>query len=135
MPKVLLCNLTEEKRRRTVKNLLFRLGIPCREIEPAEQGLPLRAFLTPEAEPAPAEGTARERPFGEEMLIMDHLDPRQFNGLLDGMKRAGVRIPLKAVVTPHNIGWSVSRLYRELQAEHEALTAGGTPSRHGAGSL
>ena len=40
---------------------------------------------------------------------------------LDALRRAGIRIALKAVVTETNAGWSSARLHRELAAEHEAM--------------
>ncbi len=125
MAKVLLYNFTDEKRRRAVKALLFRFAIPCREVSPEAQAYPIGALLEPNDLPHP-EGQAEEiEPFSDEMLVMHALSPRQFNGLLDGMRQAGVRVPLKAVVTPHNIGWSSRRLYGELRMEQEALRAGG----------
>ena len=121
MARVLLYNLREENRRKKVKALLFQLAIPSREVQLAEQDHPLGYLLgLPDYAPA---GAGEEAPFSEEMLVMHALSPRQFNGLLDGMKRAGIRLPLKAVVTPQNIAWSSRRLRQELRAEHEAMTA------------
>ena len=31
------------------------------------------------------------------------------------------QIPLKAIVTPHNISWSIYELSRELASEHAAM--------------
>ena len=47
---------------------------------------------------------------------MHGLAPRQFHGLVDGLRQQGVIVPLKAVVTPHNIQWTSARLHRELSA-------------------
>lgn len=120
MARVLLYNFADEKRRRAVKSLLFRFSIPCREVPAEEQHRPLGALLDLEAFEAGAE--EEESAFGDEMLVMHDLSRRQFNGLLDGMKQAGVQVPLKAVVTPCNMGWSGARLHRELRAEHEAMS-------------
>ena len=98
MARVLLYNFADEERRRAVKALLFRFSVPCREV-PAES------------------------PFADEMLVMHGLSKRQFNGLLDGLRQAGVQVLLKAVVTPHNVGWSANQLYAEILAEHEAMRA------------
>ena len=119
MARVLLYNFTEEKRRRTVKALLFRFSIPCREVPPEEQHLPLGSVLGLEGFGTGADGA--ESPFTDEMMVMHGLSKRQFSGLLDGMKQAGVQVPLKAVVTSHNVGWSGQRLYREIRAEHEFM--------------
>lgn len=37
------------------------------------------------------------------------------------MKAYGVSVPYKAIVTEHNIGWSLSALFAELVREHEAM--------------
>ena len=127
MARVVMYNFTDEKRRRAVKAILFRMLIPVREVVAEEQALPLGIILgapgfpTPEAETGSAED-AKEAPFPDEMLVMHGLTKRQFSGLLDTLKREGISIPLKAVVTPHNIGWSSGKLYREIQAEHAAMT-------------
>ena len=38
-----------------------------------------------------------------------------------GDKAYGVSVPYKAIVTEHNIGWSLSALFAELVREHEAM--------------
>lgn len=208
MAKVLLFNFREEQRRKKVKAVLFRLGIPSREVAPEEQdrrigelaGMPeemleaasrsevrteplrhhggLRKGNPEEMEPVPemnapsedsaetnspsvdseaqliemnpsAEGltgaaaetnpleddfekTVADRfpqeesgkaqpPFQEEMIVMLGLNARQFHGFLDGIRAAGVRVPLKAMATEHNIMWTARELHRELAAEHAAM--------------
>ncbi len=124
MARVLLYNFRDETRRRKVRALLFRLALPVREVQPAEQGHSLGYLLgLPETDP----GEAPEQPFGEEMLVMHDLSPRQFRGLLDGLRQQGILIPLKAVVTPHNVHWTSGTLKTELAAEHAAMNGGGTP--------
>ena len=135
MARVLLYNFRNEARRKKVKALLFRLALPSREVEPEEQGYPLGTLLgasgTAQEEPAAPEteqgepavpGEAADEPFTEEMLVMHGLAPRQFHGLVDGLRQQGVIVPLKAVVTPHNIQWTSARLHRELSAEHAAMS-------------
>lgn len=119
MARVLLYNFRNEARRKKVKALLFRLALPSREVEPEEQGYPLGTLL---GEPGEMPGEATDEPFTEEMLVMHGLAPRQFHGLVDGLRQQGVIVPLKAVVTPHNIQWTSARLHRELSAEHAAMS-------------
>lgn len=135
MARVLLYNFRNEARRKKVKVLLFRLALPSREVEPEEQGYPLGTLLgapgtvyeepaapeTEQGEPA-VPGEAADEPFTEEMLVMHGLAPRQFHGLVDGLRQQGVIVPLKAVVTPHNIQWTSARLHRELRLEHAAMS-------------
>lgn len=137
MARVLLYNFRNEARRKKVKALLFRLALPSREVEPEEQGYPLRTLLetpgTAHEEPAapekeqgepeaPESAPGEAEPFHEEMLMMHGLNSRQFHGLVDGLRQQGVIVPLKAVVTPHNIQWTSARLHRELRLEHAAMS-------------
>ena len=119
MARVLLYNFRNEARRKKLKALLFRLALPSREVEPEEQGYPLGILL---GEPGEMPGEAADEPFTEEMLVMHGLAPRQFHGLVDGLRQQGVLVPLKAVVTPHNIQWTSARLHRELCLEHAAMS-------------
>ena len=43
--------------------------------------------------------------------------------LLAGLRERKLQIPLKAVITPHNIQWTSRMLYQELKKEHETMTA------------
>ena len=126
MARVLLYNFSEDSRRRTVKEILFRFGIPSREIPADRQGAPLGRLL--ELSGFEGKEEAPEKPFTEEMIVLHDLSARQFHGFLDEMRRRGIRVPLKAAVTEENVHWSSFRLCRELQAEHEAL-AGKTEGR------
>ena len=119
MARVLLYNFTDPARCTAVKLCLFRLGIPCTEVAPEEQGHPLGRLLGL-AGFAPGE-TAE--PFAEEMLVMHALSREQFGALLDALRRSRVPVALKAVVTETNLAWSSERLHRELAAEHAAMSA------------
>ena len=51
---------------------------------------------------------------------------KQLDDLLPALSRAGAGPEcLKAVLTPHNRGWSPVMLYAELQKEHQAMRKGG----------
>ena len=121
MARVLLYNFTDEKRRKEIKRLLFSLAIPVREIRPEEQGVILSEALAAGSGPLPC-AEPPEHPFGDEMLLMAELSPRQADAFLNGLKRAGIRVPLKAMATPVNRGWSSLRLHEEISAEHVALS-------------
>ena len=42
--------------------------------------------------------------------------------ILDSLKKHGVSVPYKAIVTETNIGWIFHQLYEELAREHEAMS-------------
>lgn len=70
-----------------------------------------------------------DRELNRDMLILCRFTGSRTDSLLLNLRKAGVPpIPLKAVVTSQNAGWTLSRLYEELEQEHEALhpSPGGT---------
>jgi hypothetical protein len=122
MARVLLFNFTQEERRKKVRAALFRAGIPGRDIPPEKQGRTLGELLTEEDGAGQAEEAAE--PFREELIVMHELTRNQFHGFLDGLKRAGLAVPLKAVTTETNRTWTAKRLFTELSAEREAVAGG-----------
>ena len=118
MAQVLLYNLSQDKAAR-IRFLLFKLGIPAREVSPEEQNHPLGYLAGLEGFAAAQEGV--EAPFTREMLVMAGLSSQQFSALLEGLRQSRATVALKAVLTETNAQWSSQRLQRELSAEHEAL--------------
>ena len=118
MAQVLLFNVGEEKKKK-IRFLLIKLGVACREVPPEDFGKTL-------AELTGREAAAKEsaEPFSGEMLVMDGLDSRRLQSLLDGLRRVKAPVALKAVVTEQNLEWTAARLYEELSAEHEAFKRG-----------
>lgn len=60
-------------------------------------------------------------PVGEELLILDGFSRERLDLVLKMLKESGVYVELKAVVTPHNIGWTLGALYAELCRERKAF--------------
>ena len=118
MPQILIFNLTVEKQN-LVEKTAAPLGLPCRIVSRSEQGKTISVLTGREQDrgnAVPAET------FSNEMLLMDGLNPAQFRILLDCLRMQRVSIPLKAIVTEHNLAWTAAQLHRELAAEHAALT-------------
>ena len=106
-----------------LKVLCQKTRIQWKEIAPEDYGQPLGALIglpTPAAEAPAAPVTS----FREPMLVMANLLRPQFDALLQGMRQQGIRVPLKAVLTPTNVSWSSLQLHDELVREHEAVTRG-----------
>ena len=77
---------------------------------------------------AGVKGFSREKavydvtPFPTEMLVFSGMDPNQVDAFLAEYKKTGLPvIGLKAVVTPHNVFWTATELFRELMKEHLAF--------------
>lgn len=62
-------------------------------------------------------------PLGEPMLVFCGFYGDRMNQALNAMRRTGMRIPYKAMLTAANRGWRPAELFAELQKEHAAMTA------------
>lgn len=56
-------------------------------------------------------------------LILNGLDRSRLDSFLTRLRAGGVSIPLKAVVTPTNQGWTLAALLAELVQERDAFAA------------
>lgn len=57
-----------------------------------------------------------------DVMVFSGLSGEKLDAFLEGYREAGIApIGLKAVVTPYNIGWSLSRLIHELTKEQEGM--------------
>ena len=62
---------------------------------------------------------------GRECLIFSGFDRKSLSETVDALRRADIRVTLKAVQTPSNNGWSLRALMDELVKEHEYMTSRG----------
>ena len=118
MPVVLLYNLSDAEKAARIRFVLFKLGLPWREVRLEEFSLPVGRLAGLELD---GEEEEAAEPFTGEMLVLCDLSRPQFGALLDQLRQARAPVALKAVLTEHNALWSSHRLYRELSAEHEAM--------------
>ena len=57
--------------------------------------------------------------FPLEMVIFSGMDTNQVDTFLADYKKTGTpSVPLKAILTPHNIFWTAEALFQELWKEH-----------------
>jgi len=117
---VLLYELEGELLKKT-REVLAVQRLRGRRVERTQYGLPLERLAAGkmEAEP-PYEGEGLAGP----MLVFCGLTGAQLDRLLSSLRRAGVRIPLKAVLTPTNAGWDSVKLHSELERERRAVLEG-----------
>lgn len=135
---VLYYHAGDPKDARTLYGMLIRLGIRIRKVEP-EQVLESVGYLAgmPGYEPASerVSGEAcveegRENAgagtvvpiIPESVLVMRNFTSSRMDFLLYNLRKAKLPpIPMKAVVTPTNAGWSFYQLYEELKEEHARM--------------
>jgi len=61
-------------------------------------------------------------PLDEPMLVFCGFYGGRMEQALNAMRRAGLRIPCKAMLTAANRGWKPAELLDELRREHAAMT-------------
>ena len=101
-----------------LKTVLVRMGVRIKNVEAASAGQTVGFLLSRKGfaeSDAPAEAPSAP------MLVLDGFTEKRLEILLREMKAHGVSVPYKAIVTEHNIGWSLSVLFAELVREHEAM--------------
>lgn len=119
MGEILIYNLAPGKDAK-LKMLCRKLLIGSRSVEKSEYGHTLGYLLGISEDEAVKDG----EDFDEEMLYIAGLPGGMLNILLDQLKRNKLIIPLKAIQTQTNIGFTSFELYRELSAEREAIRRG-----------
>lgn len=110
---------------RTLKGILVRMGIRIRNISPQQinQTVGMLAGVpgfeeNPEPESAPVPDIST---IPEEVLVLHQFSEQRLDALLLALRKANVRIALKAIVTEQNCGWTFYQLYEEIRQEHEKM--------------
>ena len=114
---ILTFGLGKEKRR-AVRSIAQKNRIQIKEISRKDYNQKLGAL-------AGIQGFAKEKviyngpDFPLEMIVFSGIDSAQIDTFLADYKQTGAQpVPLKAIITPHNIFWTVEALFKELWKEH-----------------
>ena len=103
-----------------LKSILVQIGARIKNVAPEAVGQTVGCLLGRKG------FDARENPeaptLAEPMLVLDGFTDKRLEILLREMKKHGVSVPYKAIVTETNIGWIFHQLYEELAREHEAMS-------------
>ncbi len=118
MSEILIYNLSPQQDAR-LKMLCRKMNIGSRSVEKSEYGLRLGALLGLTEDHTVAEG----EDFDDAMLYLCGLGG-MLNLFLDQLRRNRITVPLKAVQTDTNVGFTSYELHRELCAEREAIARG-----------
>ncbi len=121
--KVLLYRLGEETETgRALRGILREMKLLALTVDETMLGARVGVLASTNAAPtdAPPPGEIPQTP----LVLFCALGDRQLERLLAAMRRAGVSVPHKAVMTETNRGWTLERLIREVAREHEALQTG-----------
>lgn len=142
------------KQSRTLKGILVRMGIRIRNISPQQvnqtvgmlagvSGFEEKTDATADTLEAnktnadalsgadPAADTVKassSQSIPEEVLVLHQFSEQRLDALLHALRKANVRIALKAIVTEQNCGLTFYQLYEEIRQEHEKMHQNGEPN-------
>lgn len=102
-----------------LKRLCDGLQIRCRAVQHAEYALPIGALAGIPVARVPA--APSDQSFDDAMLVICFMLSDQLDALLAAMRQAGVRVALKAVLTPSNVVWNSVQLRDALLSEHRTM--------------
>lgn len=117
---VLLYNFTDKERADKVKFIFVLMGIKIRSVRKEDYLQPVGA-LSGVADISRTDAVYDGEGFDGEMLVICGLTDPQMGQMLAYFRREGIRIPLKAALTPTNMHWNSLELHDELVREHEAV--------------
>ena len=115
---MLLYHISDNNRLKKLKNICASLKICARQVQKEEYLRPVFQLLGNKEMDKSQIYTGGE--LSSEMLVMA-VKRERIDAVLDAMKKEGISIPYKAVVTPDNGWWNSLQLFQELQREHEAM--------------
>ncbi len=119
-PKVLLYRLGEETQKgKALCEILNDMKLLTLHVEPEQSGETAGKLVSTNAA-ATAAPPPECIPEAEFMLLCG-LGDRQLDRLLAALRRAGVSVPYKAVLTEHNKNWKLCKLIEEVAREHELM--------------
>lgn len=116
---ILLFCFNDTERLSAVRKALLPLRIACRMVAPEDWSTPIGALVGLSVQPREEESHPAE--LTEEMLIMCGLTEGGIQTVVAMLRKAGLYIPYKAVLTPYNKDWTASELFAELYQEHQMM--------------
>lgn len=120
---ILLYNIKNKPFTPKLKSILLRLGIRIKVVDPSHYNQPISSLLsgsTPQSSAA-SDLINDTTLFDDEMMVMAGLTNARLDVFLAALRKEGIRIPLKAILTPHNSNWTSIQLHDELVLEHEKM--------------
>ena len=116
---VLLINFKDKQKQQTIQRALLPLGVKMKVITQEDFGQPI-GYLAGMKKIASVEMSEEKMELEKEMLVFAAIDGDLLQYILQTLRKAGVPVDYKAVLTEHNLTWNCVQLYRELELEHLA---------------
>lgn len=128
---VVLYFIADSRKEKQIAKLCRKLGLRMKGLKPEDSNTEI-GILAGINHIGTGSGSARDHgPVSEryalpELLIFSGLSDERLDVFLAEYKKAGIEpIGLKAIVTPHNLTWTVYELTEELVRERTAMLLGG----------
>ena len=119
-PTVLLFNFSDKLRYDSFVKTVLPMKIKIKKVDKEDYLQPV-GYLAGKKDIASIEEKYNGPEIEDEMLLISDLTDMELNKLLLLLRKAELRISLKAVLTQNNQNWNALQLYEELKKEHEAL--------------
>lgn len=118
---ILLFQFSDKDRRNRLTRALLPLRMKIKEIPLEDYGKPVGCLagmrdLEPEGEIYEGEQLSGE------FLVMAGLGSSRMDQVLRAIRKAGLSVPYKAVLTASNQNWNVWKLFAEIKEEHEHMS-------------
>ena len=102
-----------------LKSILVRMGVRIKNVSAEAVGQTIGCLLGRKG--FDARENLETPVLAEPVLVMDGFTDKRLEILLREMKKSGVSIPYKAIVTETNLGWLFHQLYDELAEGDKAM--------------
>ncbi|MGB4658833.1 MAG: DUF3783 domain-containing protein [Mobilitalea sp.] len=118
---VLLFNINEKVRLRTIASTLLPLGFQVKKVN-REDYLQSIGYLAGSKSINSIEGIYDGSELEDEMIVMAGMGSHDIDRLIMAFRKAKLTpVNYKAMLTETNQYWDVLQLYKELEKEHEAM--------------
>ena len=117
---VLFIHFADKDRRNRLARALFPLHVRIRDISLEDYGKPV-GFLAGIRELAPEGGLCTGEEISGELLVMAGIGSARMDLALKAIRKSGVLVPYKAVLTSTNQNWNVWKLFEEIKKEHQRM--------------
>lgn len=115
---ILLYNVSDHSRLRRIKKALLNHNVVIQVIDQKDFMIPIFQLLVGKRNTTGLSSSGKS--FSEEMMILA-IQRDRLDSILLALKKEGIYIPYKAVVTSQNGWWNSVDLFNELKREHEHI--------------
>lgn len=118
MEKLLYFAAQNAQKAKQISDLANMLGMEFVEISPIQSGQQLGYLAGVDGFTEKKLSVLQLPPrIPEEMLIFCGIQGEKLDSVLNMLRGSGLSVSLKAVMTAHNVSWTLAALYQELSAE------------------